>query len=181
MISHPVYGITEPGDCPYRIPVIVKRRIGQVLLEPGIDKGIKNDFLLAESPRAAKMIHGNEDPDGYTRSPHIACMKSLKNCHSLMLPRQQASDGCRRGWARWRGDNLEPLQRVACLAGLTRPASLAGVQDLLAAGQLAGPHGVGPVADGTPPPTRPPTATASGGGPFPDYGLGAGQLGVDRH
>jgi hypothetical protein len=35
------------------------------------------------------MINGNEDPDGCTCPPHVACMKSLKEPHSLMLPHQQ--------------------------------------------------------------------------------------------
>jgi hypothetical protein len=76
----------EPGDGTYRVPVIVKRRIRKVLLKPVIDDGIENDLFFAEPPGPAKMINGNEDPDGYTCLPHIACMKSLKDPHSLMLP-----------------------------------------------------------------------------------------------
>jgi hypothetical protein len=37
------------------------------------------------------MIYGNEDPDWYTRPPHVDGMKSIKNPHSLMLAHQQAT------------------------------------------------------------------------------------------
>jgi hypothetical protein len=81
VIRHVFSGIFEPRDSPYGVPVIVKRRIGKVLLKPVIDNGIENYFFFAESSGAAKMIHGNEDPNRHTRPPHVAGMKSLKNPH----------------------------------------------------------------------------------------------------
>jgi hypothetical protein len=52
-----------------------------VLLKPIIDKGIENYLFFTKPSGTAKVIYGNEDPDGHTRPSHITGMKSLTNPH----------------------------------------------------------------------------------------------------
>lgn len=85
-IRHSFRALPKPGDCTYGVPIIVERRIGKVLLEPVIDEGIENCLFLAQSPGSTKMINRDEHADGYTCPPHVACMKSLKCPHILMVP-----------------------------------------------------------------------------------------------